>query len=95
MIKGIISLLSLLWILLVGTPAKDEKSTILNKKMSNKEKRMYTKVRFSLWIERNFNFIALAAVLILVMSIIVFMFWAYGVSTVESGTVYYHMKDII
>ena len=52
-------------------------------------------MKINLWIERNFGLIALAAILILVMSIIVFMFWAYGVSTVESGTVYYHMKDII
>ena len=94
MIKSIISTLSLLWILLAGTPT-DNKSTILNRKMSNKQKRMQQKVRFNLWIGRNFNFIALAAILILVLSVIVFMFWAHGVSAVESGTMYNHMNDII
>ena len=95
MIKSIISTLSLLWILLVGTPTKDNKSTILNKRVSNKQKRIYHKVRFSLWIERNFNFIALAAILILIIFVILFSFWAYGVSAVESGTVYNHLNDVI
>ena len=69
MIKSIISTLSLIRILLVGTPTPD-KSTILNKKMSKQEKRIYMKVRFNLWIERNFNFIALAAILILIIFVI-------------------------
>ena len=84
MIRSIISTLSLIRILLVGTPTPD-KSTILNKKMSKQEKRTYMKVRFNLWIERNFGFIALAAILILLLLFVVVCFWIVGVSAVESG----------
>ena len=84
MIKSIISTLSLIRILLVGTPTPD-KSTILNKKMSKQEKRTYMKVRFNLWIERNFGLIALAAILILLLLFVVVCFWIVGVSAVESG----------
>lgn len=94
MIKGIISTLSLLWILLVGTSTPN-KSRILNKKMSNKEKIIYYKVKINYWIERNFGFIALAAVLILLITFCWFLFWLCGVSAVESGTVYNHMGDVI
>ena len=94
MIRSIISTLSLLWILLVGTPTPD-KSTILNKKMSKQEKRTYMKVRFNLWIERNFGFIALAAILILLLLFVVMCFWFVGVSAVESGKMYNHFEEVI
>ena len=94
MIKSIISTLSLIRILLVGTPTPD-KSTILNKKMSKQEKRIYMKVRFNLWIERNFGFIALAAILILLLLFVVVCFWLIGTSAVESGNVYNHFGDVI
>ena len=94
MIRSIISTLSLLWILLVGTPTPD-KSTILNKKMSKQEKRTYMKIRFNLWIERNFGFIALAAILILLLLFVVMCFWLIGVSAVESGTMYNHFEEVI
>ena len=93
-IKGIVSFLSLLYVLLVGTPTPN-KSRILNRKLTPKEKRGYYKVKINLWIERNFNFIALAAILILIIFVILFSFWAYGVSAVESGTVYNHLNDVI
>lgn len=85
MFNRIISTLSFLWILLVGTPT-ESKSTILNKKLSNKEKRIRMKVRFNFWIERNFGFIALAAILILLIIFVVMCFWIVGVSATESGT---------
>ena len=85
MIKRIISTLSLLYMLLVGTPT-NPKSTILNRKISNQEKRIRMKVQINLWIERNFGFIALAAILILLITFVVMCFWIVGVSTVESGT---------
>lgn len=94
MIKSILSTLSLLWILLAGTPT-NPKSTVLNKKLSNKEKRVYYKKQSNLWIGENFNFIALAAILILVLFVIVFAFWMYGISAVESGTMYNHLQDVI
>ena len=94
MIKRIISTLSLLWILLAGTPTPD-KSTILNRKMSSQEKRIYYKVRFNLWIERNFGFIALAAIIILLIIFVAMCYWLVGVSAVESGTVYNHFQEVI
>ena len=72
--------------MLVGTPTTPNKSTVLNKKMTNQEKRVYYKVKINLWIERNFGFIALAAILILLITFVVMCFWIVGVSTVESGT---------
>ena len=94
MMKGIISTLSLLWVLLAGTPTP-EKSKVLNKKMTSKEKRVYYKVKLTLWMERNFVFIALVIMLVLLFAFCIFMFWLCGVSAVESGTVYNHMNDII
>ena len=94
MIKRIISTLSLLWILLAGTPTPD-KSTILNRKMSSQEKRIYYKVRFNLWIERNFGFIALAAIIILLILFVAMCFWIVGASCLESGTVYNHFQEVI
>ena len=84
MIKGIVSFLSLLYVLLVGTPTPN-KSRILNRKLTPKEKRVYYKVKINLWIERNFGLIALAAILILLMIFVVMCFWIVGVSATESG----------
>lgn len=81
MFNRIISTLSLL---LVGTPTPD-KSTILNRKISNREKRIYMKIRFSLWIERNFYIIALAAIVFLLVFFVLFCFCIVGVSALESG----------
>lgn len=94
MIKGIISTLSLLWILLVGTPTPN-KSKVLNKKMTNQEKRIYYKVKINLWIERNFGLIALAAIIILLIIFVVMCYWIVGVSATESGTVYNQFQNII
>ena len=94
MFKRIISTLSLLWILLAGTPTPN-KSTILNKKMSKTEKRIYFKVRVQLWMERNFVFIALAVIIILLIIFVAMCFWLVGVSAVESGTVYNHFQEVI
>lgn len=94
MFNRIISTLSLLWVLLVGTPTP-EKSTILNRKISNREKRIYMKIRFSLWIERNFYIIALAAIVFLLVFFVLFCFWIVGVSALESGNVYNHIGDVI
>lgn len=91
---SIISTLSLLYFLLVGTPTP-EKSTVLNKKMTNQEKRIHYKIKINLWIERNFGFIALAAIVILLIIFIVMCFWIVGVSATESGTVYNQMGRII
>lgn len=94
MFKFITSLLSLLQILLVGTSVP-KKSTILNKKLTNQEKRKQSKERMNQWIQLNFNFIALAAILIVIVSFLLFLVWSAGVSTVESGAVYNHMNSII
>ena len=90
----IASFLSLLWILLVGTPTS-KKSTILNKKMSNQEKRIYYKVKFNLWIERNFYIICLAAIAFLLIIFAAMCFWLVGVSTLESGNYYNHLGGVI
>ena len=94
MFKFITSLLSLLQILLVGTSVP-EKSTVLNKKLTNQEKRKQSKERMNQWIQLNFNFIALAAILIIVISFLLFFVWFAGVSTVESGTFYNHLGGVI
>lgn len=88
MFKRIISILSLLWILLVGTPQPKHS---LHKQPIKKDFRKEA----DYWILKNWNFIALAAVLILIISFILFMFWAYGVSAVESGTYYNHLGGVI
>lgn len=93
-ITFITSLLSLLQILLVGTSVP-EKSTVLNKKLTNQEKRKQSRERMNLWIQLNFNFIALAAILIIVISFLLFFVWFAGVSTVESGTFYNHLGGVI
>lgn len=85
MFNRIISALSLLWVLLVGTPTPN-KSTILNKKMSKQERRIYYKVKFNLFIERNFGIIALAAIIILLIIFVAMCYWLVGVSALESGS---------
>ena len=95
MFNRIISLLSLLYVLLVGTPTTPNKSTILNKKMTNQEKRIYMKVKIELWITRNFGFIALAVILILLIIFVCMCFWIVGASSLESGNVYNHLGDVI
>ena len=72
--------------MLVGTPTTPNKSTVLNRKISNQERRIRMKVRINLWIERNFCIIALAAIVFLLITFVVMCFWIVGVSTVESGT---------
>ena len=94
MIQGIISTLSLLWVLLVGT-STPAKSTVLNPKVTNEDKKAKTRAKINLWIQLNLGYIALAVILILLISFVLFVFWLVGVSTVESGTVYNHMNEII
>ena len=47
------------------------------------------------WIQRNFPIIALAAIVFLLIFFVGFCFVLYGVSTVESGNYYYHLKEVI
>jgi len=89
MIKSIISTLSLLWILLVGTQTTDK---VRLEKKPTKEDHLRN---FNCWIQRNFYIIALAAILICLFVFILVCFVVVGVSTVESGTVYNHLNDII
>ena len=91
---NIISILSLIWILLAGTP-QESKSTILNPKYSNEQKHHQTMIRLNHFCHRNFYIICVAAIVILLLVFILFCFWIVGVSAVESGTVYNHMGAII
>ena len=75
----ITSILSLLWILIVGTPQPKHS---LYKQPTRDDFRK----EVDYWIAKNWNFIALAAILILLISFVLFMFWLCGVSAVESGT---------
>lgn len=88
MIKGIISILSLLWVLLAGTP--QPKYDL--RKPTTKEDHLRT---LKCWAQRNFYLIALAAILILLIAFVLFMFWICGVSAVESGNYYNHMGGVI
>ena len=88
MIKGIVSILSLLWILLVGTPQPKHS-------LYKQPTRDDFKKEVNYWIARNWNFIALAAILILLISFVLFMFWICGVSAVESGNYYNHFGGVI
>ena len=89
MIKFITSILSLLWILLVGTPTSEKPRL---EKQPTKED---FKRNLNYWIARNFNFIALAAVLILVILIGLVCYAVVGVSAVESGNYYNHLGGVI
>ena len=89
MIKGIISILSLLWILLVGTPSNAKHSLYKQPTREDFSRNL------NCWIQRNFYIIALAAILTLLVSFVLFMFWCVGVSAVESGNYYNHMGGVI
>lgn len=78
MIKFITSFLSLLWILLIGTPTRD------NDLRKQPTKSDYN-AQFYNWVERHFGLIALAARLILLAIFVTFCFLIVGVSATESG----------
>lgn len=80
MIKFITSILSLLWILLVGTPT--EPKARLEKQPTKED----DKINLSRLFYMNSDIIALAAMLILLGLFITFCFMFCGVSAVESGT---------
>ena len=79
MIKGIISILSLLWVLLVGTPNNNK--VRLDKKPT---KQNYT-LRINCWIQRNFYIICVLAIVFLLIVFVFVCFALVGVSAVESG----------
>lgn len=85
----ITSILSLLWVLLVGT-STDGKVRLA--KQPTKEDDMKN---ISNWFYMNLDFIALAAILIFLVAFVIFCYWFVGVSAVESGTVYNHMEALI
>lgn len=87
MFRFITSIISILWILLVGTP---QPKNSLHKKRTLEDLQRTT----SIWIQRNFYIIALAAIIFLVFFFVAFCFWICGVSAVESGTVY-RMENLI
>ena len=89
MIKFITSFISLLLILLVGTPTNAKHS------LYKQPTRDDFKKEVNYWIARNWNFIALAAILILLISFVLFVFWLCGVSAVESGNYYNHFGGVI
>ena len=88
MIKFITSFLSILWVLLAGTPQPKHS---LYKQPTRDDFRK----EVDYWIAKNWNFIALAAILILLISFVFFMFWCVGVSAVDSGNYYNHMGGVI
>lgn len=94
MIEGIISILSLLWVLLAGT-STPEKSTILNKKPAPADCRKNFHATLKCWFNRHFYIICILAFVIGIIFFCWFFFWFAGVSAVESGTVYNQMDKII
>lgn len=89
MIKGIISILSLLWVLLVGTPSNGKAR--LTKKPTKED---YT-LRINCWIERNSYIICVLAIVFLLIGFVFVCFALVGVSAVESGVQYNHFGDVI
>ena len=89
MIKGIISTLSLLWILLAGTPTNAKHSLYKQPTREDFSRNL------NYWIQRNFYIIALAAILILLILFVIVCFWGVGVSTLESGNYYNHIQEVI
>lgn len=88
MIKFIASILSLLYVLLVGTP--QPKYDLRRQPTKDDFKR-----NLNYWIARNFNFIALATVTSLLVVFVLMCFWLVGVSATDSGTVYNHLGGVI
>lgn len=88
MIKVITSILSLLWVLLVGTPTDKAR---LNKKPTHEDRMK----NLNCWIEMNFHIICVTAIAILLIIFVIVCFMTVGVSAVESGKYYYHLEDII
>ena len=88
MIKFITSFLSLLWVLLAGTP------TVKNdlRKQPTRDDAIRN---LNFWIQKNFYIIALAAIAICLIIFVIVCWLIVGVSAVESGTVYNHMNSII
>lgn len=89
MIKFITSILSLLWVLLVGTPNQPKNS--LYRQPPKKD----FKIEISNWALMNYNYIALAAMIFLLIIFVLFCFWACGVSATESGLPYNHFKEVV
>ena len=89
MIKFITSFLSLLWVLLAGTPTE---SKVRLTKQPTKEDDF---LKVNRWYDMNSDFIALAAILILLGLSIIFCFIFCGISAVESGNYYNHLGGVI
>ncbi len=89
MIKFITSFLSLLWVLLAGT------STENKVRLAKQPTKTDDFLKVSRWYDMNSDFIALAAILILLGLFILFCFICCGVSAVESGTMYNHLGGVI
>ena len=84
----ITSILSLLWILLVGTP---QPKNSLHKKPTKED--AYRNLEC--WIYRNFNYLICIAFIFLLLLCGLAMFWLAGVSAVESGTYYNKLGGVI
>ena len=86
MIKHFItSILSILSVLLVGTPpAKNS----LHRQPTREDRRK----AINCWIQMNFGIIALAVIVFLLIIFVFVCFLLVGVSATESGTYYYHLK---
>ena len=86
--KFITSLLSLLYVLLVGTPQPKHS---LHKQPTKSD--FYRNLNF--WIQRNFYIIALVSIIVLLIGFVVVCFAICGVSAVESGIQYNHFQEVI
>ena len=84
MIKFITSFLSLLWVLLAGTPAPVND-------LRKKPTRETSNMQFYAWINKNFYIIALAALILFV----IICFMIVGGSATESGTLYNQLGGTI
>ena len=89
MIKIFYSFLSLLWVLLVGTPNQPKHD------LRKQPKKEDINRKINLWIERNFGLIALATIVFLLILFVLMCFWLVGVSAVESGIQYNHFEEVI
>lgn len=92
MINRIISTLSILWILLAGMPTQPK---TLYKQPTREDLRNELKEEVYNWLSRNFILFAYIAVIFLLISFVLFIFWLCGVSATESGIYYNHFGGVI
>lgn len=85
--------LEFLWMILISLFGFNNNGQVND--LRKKPTREDYKKEFNLWIGRNFNFIALAAIIFLLIFFVGFCFWVGGFSATDSGMYYNRFDKVV